>query len=57
MARAIQELEDAGVEPDIWKVEGLDRREGCGISWLLLAVTAEMKSAASSSVGGADERK
>lgn len=24
---AIRELQDAGVEPDIWKVEGLDRRE------------------------------
>jgi myo-inositol catabolism protein IolC len=29
MARAIEELQDAGVEPDIWKVEGLDRREDC----------------------------
>ncbi len=29
MARAIQELQDAGVEPDIWKIEGLDRREDC----------------------------
>jgi myo-inositol catabolism protein IolC len=27
--RAIQELQEAGVEPDIWKVEGLDRREDC----------------------------
>lgn len=24
---AIRELQDAGVEPDVWKVEGLDRRE------------------------------
>jgi myo-inositol catabolism protein IolC len=22
-------LQDAGVEPDVWKVEGLDRREDC----------------------------
>jgi myo-inositol catabolism protein IolC len=29
MARAIHELQDAGVEPDVWKVEGLDRREDC----------------------------
>jgi myo-inositol catabolism protein IolC len=27
MVQAIQELQAAGVEPDIWKVEGLDRRE------------------------------
>lgn len=26
---AIQELQDAGVEPDVWKIEGLDRREDC----------------------------
>ena len=29
MVQAIQELQDAGVEPDIWKVEGLDRTEDC----------------------------
>lgn len=27
--QAIAELQDAGVEPDVWKVEGLDRREDC----------------------------
>ena len=27
--RIIQELQDSGVEPDIWKIEGLDRREDC----------------------------
>jgi myo-inositol catabolism protein IolC len=27
MLQAIQALQDAGVEPDVWKVEGLDRRE------------------------------
>lgn len=27
MVQAIQELQAAGIEPDIWKVEGLDRRE------------------------------
>jgi len=29
MAEAIRELQDAGVEADIWKIEGLDRREDC----------------------------
>ena len=29
MVRAIHELQDAGVEPDVWKIEGLDRREDC----------------------------
>ena len=29
MVTAIQELQDAGVEPDIWKIEGLTRREDC----------------------------
>ena len=27
MVQAMQALQDAGVEPDVWKVEGLDRRE------------------------------
>ncbi|MEO5814953.1 MAG: DUF2090 domain-containing protein [Gemmatimonadaceae bacterium] len=27
MVRAIRELQDAGVEPDVWKIEGLDRWE------------------------------
>lgn len=26
---AIQELQDRGVEPDLWKLEGLDQREDC----------------------------
>jgi myo-inositol catabolism protein IolC len=29
MRRAIAELQDAGVEADIWKIEGIDRREDC----------------------------
>ena len=29
MAAAIEQLQDAGVEPDIWKIEGLDRRKDC----------------------------
>ena len=28
--RAISELQQAGVEPDIWKIEGIDTREDCG---------------------------
>jgi 5-dehydro-2-deoxygluconokinase len=30
MAEAMFELQDAGVEADVWKIEGLDRREDCG---------------------------
>ena len=29
MVRAIEQLQDAGVEADVWKIEGLDRREDC----------------------------
>jgi 5-dehydro-2-deoxygluconokinase len=29
MAQTIQELQNAGVEPDVWKIEGLERREDC----------------------------
>jgi myo-inositol catabolism protein IolC len=29
MVAAIQELQNAAVEPDVWKIEGLDRREDC----------------------------
>ena len=29
MFEAIEQLQDAGVEPDIWKIEGLDRRKDC----------------------------
>jgi myo-inositol catabolism protein IolC len=29
LLEAIRELQGGGVEPDIWKVEGLDRREDC----------------------------
>lgn len=29
MVAAIQQLQDAGVEPDVWKIEGLDRRGDC----------------------------
>jgi myo-inositol catabolism protein IolC len=29
MMEAIKELQAAGVEPDVWKIEGLDRRQDC----------------------------
>ena len=29
MVQAMQQLQDARVEPDVWKIEGLDRREDC----------------------------
>jgi 5-dehydro-2-deoxygluconokinase len=29
MVETIKELQAAGVEPDVWKIEGLDRREDC----------------------------
>jgi myo-inositol catabolism protein IolC len=29
MVQAIQQLQDAGVEADVWKIEGLDRQEDC----------------------------
>lgn len=29
MVQAIKQLQDAGVEPDVWKIEGLDHREDC----------------------------
>jgi myo-inositol catabolism protein IolC len=29
MVKAIEQLQDAGVEADVWKIEGLDRQEDC----------------------------
>jgi myo-inositol catabolism protein IolC len=29
MVQVIEQLQDGGVEPDVWKIEGLDRREDC----------------------------
>jgi 5-dehydro-2-deoxygluconokinase len=29
MVQAIRQLQDAGVEADVWKIEGLDRKEDC----------------------------
>jgi 5-dehydro-2-deoxygluconokinase len=35
MAKTIHELQDAGVEPDVWKIEGLQRQEEC--EWIVAA--------------------
>ena len=57
MVEAIEELQDAGVEPDLWKVEGLDRREDCE------SVVAAARAGGRDHVGciilgrGEDERK
>ena len=37
MVQAIHELQDAGVEADVWKIEGLDRQEDCRPDHLLAA--------------------
>ncbi|MFM8944338.1 MAG: 2-deoxy-5-keto-D-gluconate 6-phosphate aldolase domain-containing protein [Actinomycetota bacterium] len=29
MRRAMEEIQAAGIDPDIWKIEGVDRREDC----------------------------
>jgi myo-inositol catabolism protein IolC len=29
MVQTLHELQDAGIEPDLWKIEGLDRRQDC----------------------------
>src|SRR5262245_33395802 len=29
MVQAIHELQDSGVEADVWKIEGIDRKEDC----------------------------
>jgi 5-dehydro-2-deoxygluconokinase len=29
MVEAIEQLQDAGIEADVWKIEGLDKREDC----------------------------
>jgi 5-dehydro-2-deoxygluconokinase len=57
MVEAIAELQDSGVEPDLWKVEGLERREDCE------RVAAASRSGGRSNVScivlgrGADNRK
>ena len=39
-AQTIRELQDTGVEPDVWKIEGLDRRADCENVPLAHAVAA-----------------
>jgi len=57
VVETIRTLQDAGVEPDVWKIEGLDRREDCE------RVVETARRDGRSSVGcivlgrGADERK
>jgi 5-dehydro-2-deoxygluconokinase len=57
MIAAIQQLQSAGVEPDVWKIEGLDRREDCE------KIVATAKSGGRDSVGciilgrGEDDQK
>ncbi len=57
MLETIRNLQDAGVEPDVWKIEGLDRREDC------LSIVETARRGGRSGVGcivlgrGADEQK
>jgi 5-dehydro-2-deoxygluconokinase len=57
MVATIRELQEAGVEPDVWKVEGLDRRADCE------AIVAAARAGARDKVGciilgrGEDDRK
>jgi 5-dehydro-2-deoxygluconokinase len=57
MVETIRELQDAGVDPDLWKVEGLDRREDCQ------AIVATARAGGRDKVGciilgrGEDDRK
>jgi myo-inositol catabolism protein IolC len=57
MVEAIAALQEAGVEPDIWKIEGIDRREDCE------RISAQVRSGGRDGVGcvvlgrGADDAK
>ena len=57
MLAAIAQMQQAGVEPDVWKIEGLDRREDCE------AIVAAARSGGRAQVGcivlgrGEDDRK
>jgi 5-dehydro-2-deoxygluconokinase len=57
MVRAIHALQDAGIEPDVWKIEGLDHREDC------VRVAEAVRSGGRSAVGcivlgrGEDDKK
>ncbi len=55
MVRAVAQLQEAGIEPDVWKLEGLERREDC------VRVSAQARAGGRNRVGcvvlgrGADE--
>jgi myo-inositol catabolism protein IolC len=57
MIRTIAELQSAGIQPDIWKIEGIDRREDCE------RISAQVRSGGRDKVGcvvlgrGADDAK
>jgi len=51
MVQTIMELQDAQVEPDVWKIEGLDRRKTAKRLWLRHAAADATMSAASSWAG------
>ena len=57
MVEAIRQLQDAGDDPDVWKVEGLDRREDCQA--IVTAARAGGRDQVSCIIlgRGADERK
>jgi myo-inositol catabolism protein IolC len=57
MVEAIRELQERGVEPDIWKLEGLDRREDC--ERIVAAARADMRHTVGCIVlgRGEDDRK
>ena len=57
MVEAIQELQDQGVEPDLWKVEGLDRREDCEQVVAAARAGGRHRSAASFSVAARTTEK
>ena len=57
MVRTLHELQDAGVEPDVWKVEGLDRREDCVNLVAAARRAAETASVASSWAAGRTNRR
>jgi myo-inositol catabolism protein IolC len=55
--QTLHELQDVGVEPDVWKVEGLDRREDCVN--LVLAARRDDRNRVGCIIlgGGQDEQK
>ena len=57
MVQTIEELQDAHVEPDVWKIEGLDRTERIASAmWRRLATAVATKSVASFWAAGEDDK-